>query len=249
MRDALPKRLAPRRRTGEAIRGIRTKSEHSWRQPSPRLGPPPSDDVGWSEVVSDPTRLARCPPGVAVAALRALYASGDQRVGDALTSYVSKKIIARLRRKVSSRHPNRGEDMIEAAHDALLDKVLDPGAPEGNEIAAHFEERLHFHAIDAIRVGLRRAGREIAHPMGEDGEPLIPEDRRVDGGAGVVPIGVLLARVPDPRKRLAFRLHMEGMRVRAGRPCVATVLGVDPKTAAKWIDEARAILRDNIIGA
>ncbi len=43
---------------------------------------------------------------------------------------------------------------------------------------------------------------------------------------------------------------MEGMRVRAGDACVASVCGCDPKTAARWIAEARAILAAEIeIGA
>ena len=56
----------------------------------------------------------------------------------------------------------------------------------------------------------------------------------------------LLSRIADPRKRLAFRLFMEGMRVRKGDPCVATACGCDPKTAAKWISEARATLAAEI---
>lgn len=208
--------------------------------------PAPNDAAGWSRVVADPDRLAGCPPGTAVAALRALYASGDRRIGDALAVRVSGEIVRRLRRKVSIRHANRGDDIVDLAHDALLDAILDPADPEGDHVARHFDERLHFRALDAIRVETRRARRFIAFAQGEDGEQLIPTDRRIDGGAGTEPIGVLLARVPDPRKRLAFRLYLEGMRVRQGRPCVATVLGVDPKTAAAWIEQARVVLRANI---
>ena len=83
-------------------------------------------------------------------------------------------------------------------------------------------------------------------PRANDGEQLLPPGQRLDGGAGSAAVEHLLARIADTRKRLAFRLFMEGMQVRAGDPCVADVLGVDPKTAATWIREAKSILAANL---
>ena len=84
-----------------------------------------------------------------------LYAAGDRRTVDALTVRVSAEIVRRLRRAISTRHPNRGEDAVDLAHDALLDSILDPANPEGDDVARRFEERVHLRALDAIRVGTR----------------------------------------------------------------------------------------------
>ena len=111
-----------------------------------------------------------------------------------------------------------------------------------DEWAANFDGRLRFRAWDAIRHERRYQRRFRAYGVDENGESLIPENQRTDAGAGLAGVEHLLTRIPDARKRLAFRLAMNGMQVRAGEPNVAAVLGADPKTAAKWIAEARAIL-------
>lgn len=211
--------------------------------------PAPSDDEGWAAVVAA-DRLGICPPGLVVGALRALFLMGDRRLVDALTLHLSDLITRRLRRLIGTDHRNAGEDIIERAHGALMEAVFDPMSKDGADLVEAFEPRVRFRGIDAARLEGRYQRRFPALATDGDGEVLAPADNRMDAGAGSIEVSHLLSRIRDPRKRLAFRLAMEGMRVRSGDPCVATVLGCDPKTAAAWIAEARAILAAELeIGA
>ena len=211
--------------------------------------PAAADEAGWAAAVAAGD-LGDCPPGLIVGALRALFQDGDRRLVRDLTLHVSDRVTRRLRRLIGTDHPNSGEDIIERAHGALMTAVFDPESDDGADLVEAFWPRTRFRGLDAARVEGAYQRRQPSLATDDDGEMFVRSDRRMDGGAGSVDVSHVLSRVRDPRKRLAFRLYMEGMRVRAGDPCVASVLGCDPKTAAKWIAEARAILAAEIeIGA
>ncbi len=211
--------------------------------------PAAADEVGWKAVVAA-AELGDCPPGEIVGALRALYLDGDRRLVQALTLHVSDRVTRRLRRLIGTNHPNRGEDVVERAHGVIMDAIFDPTSADGAELVAHFWGRVRHRGIDAARAEGRFHRRHPALAVDEDGEALVPPGRRVDGGPGSIDVSHVLSRIKDPKKRLAFRLYAEGMRVRAGDVCVATVCGCDPKTAAKWISEARVTLAAELeIGA
>jgi DNA-directed RNA polymerase specialized sigma24 family protein len=54
----------------------------------------------------------------------------------------------------------------------------------------------------------------------------------------------VLARIPDDRKRLAFRFHMDGLPFQSKRtPSIARALGVSEKTAEVWIAEVSELLQ------
>ena len=58
----------------------------------------------------------------------------------------------------------------------------------------------------------------------------------------------VLSNIVDDRKRLAFRLHMEGIPLDSKRTAsIAKVLGVSSKTAGQWIEEVQTQLR-HIVG-
>ncbi len=211
--------------------------------------PEATDEAGWAAAVAVGD-LRDCPPGLLVGALRALFLDGDQRVVRALALHVSDRVTRRLRKLISSDHANAGEDIIADAHGVLMDAIFDPASADGSQMVEHFWPRVRNRGIDAARVDGKHARRHCPLRTDEDGELVLPRGHRVDGGAGSIEVSQMLGRIADPRRRLAFRLFMEGMRVRKGDPCVATACGCDPKTAAKWIAEARAILAAEIeIGA
>lgn len=207
--------------------------------------PDAADEAGWAAAVSA-GKLGDCPPGEIVRTLRTLFLHGDRRLVEALALHVSDRITRRLRRLIGVDHPNRGEDIIERAHGALMMAVFDPASSDGADLIEAFGSRVRFRGIDAARVEGSFHRRHTNLGADDDGELLIARGHRMDGGAGSIDVSHVLGGIADPRKRLAFRLAMEGMRVRTGDPCVATVLGCDPKTAAKWIAEARAILAAEI---
>ena len=211
--------------------------------------PEAADEAGWATVAAAGD-LGDCPPGLIVGAMRALFLDGDQRLVQALTLHVSDRITRRLRRLIGTGHPNQGEDVVERAHGVIMDAIFDPASADGPELVEHFWARVRNRGIDAARAEGKYHRRHPALAVDEGGETLVPSGRRVDGGASSIDVSHVLSRIRDPKKRLAFRLYAEGMRVRAGDVCVATVCGCDPKTAAKWIAEARAILAAELeIGA
>lgn len=56
----------------------------------------------------------------------------------------------------------------------------------------------------------------------------------------------ILSTVTDPRKRLAFHLHMDRIPIHSiSGPSIAKALGIDRKTAGKWIAEVQAQLSRN----
>ena len=203
--------------------------------------PEAADEAGWAAAVAA-DQLGDCPPGEIVGALRALFLDGDQRLVQALTLHVSDRITRRLRRLIGTDHPNQGEDVVERAHGVIMDAIFDPASADGPELIEHFWARVRFRGIDAARAEGKYHRRHPALAVDEDGETLIPQGRRMDGGAGSIDVSHVMSRIRDPKKRLAFRLYAEGMRVRSGDVSVATVCGCDPKTAAAWIAEARAVL-------
>ncbi|TPM98611.1 hypothetical protein [Mesorhizobium sp. B2-1-5] len=58
----------------------------------------------------------------------------------------------------------------------------------------------------------------------------------------------ILAQVPDPRKRLAFRLHLDRVPFGGtkGTASIAGALEIDRKTAEHWVAEVRAFLLENV---
>lgn len=200
--------------------------------------PGPADATAWAALIAS-GRISVCPPGCVVAALRALLTHPDQRLVDGLASHLSDVILRRLRRIIGRHHANEGEDAIIEAHDALMAAICDPTSADGAEAIANFDARVRFRGVDAVRVDMRYHRRHPLFTLDDDGEPMMPGTTTA---ASSIAVEHALILISDPRKRLAFRLSMEGMRVGRGDPCVASVLGVDPKTAAKWIAEARTTL-------
>ena len=213
-----------------------------------RENPPDAgDETGWAAVVAD-GRLGEMPPGRLVEALQKLHRSGTPRVAEALIVHLSDLVTRRLRRLIGTDHPNRGEDIIERAHGMLMIAMLDPTSEDGAGLRDAFWARVRFRGIDAARAEMLHRRRHADLVTDDEGEPMIAAARRMDAGPASIEVSQALLSIKDPRKRLAFRLYVEGMRVRAGSPCIAEVVGCDPKTAARWIDEARSLLSKTGIG-
>jgi hypothetical protein len=76
-------------------------------------------------------------------------------------------------------------------------------------------------------------------------ETIEPPEKGSEQAAGVQQ---LLNRIPDPRKREAFRLHMDGCPLgpSIGTTSIAEQLGISAKTAGDWIAETKALLKIEI---
>lgn len=202
--------------------------------------PDPIDSEAWLDV-SASGRLSACPPGAVVTALRAQMRVGHRSAANALAQHLSGEITRCLRRMIGLNHPDAGEPMIERAHGEMMKAVFDPAHSDHEALEEAFAARLAFRALDAIRVERRHNRRHPSYD-GMAGGLADAQARQVGGQTRSMTVEQAIARIADPRKRLAFRLYVEGAQVRAGRNNIAEAVGIDPKTAAKWIVEIRATL-------
>jgi DNA-directed RNA polymerase specialized sigma24 family protein len=198
-------------------------------------GPDPGDIAAWRRLVQSET-LARIPGHRLVAAAQKLGPSSDQRVINALMNEISERIMRILRKHIGRNHRNEGWDMIEEAHGKLIDAVLLPKSADGTAMRTAFAATIRFRAADAIRREELHSDRyayseEEMPATGSNKELSSPEEERayVEG---------VLKRIVDPRKRLAFRLHMDGVPRNSTKvDSIASALGVSAKTAETWVNE------------
>jgi hypothetical protein len=211
--------------------------------------PPSSSDLdAWRRIAAD-DGLHRLRPEDIVAVIQRIGPKGDQRLLDALMIYISDEMLRLLRRRISTRHRNNGNDVIESAHDKLILAVLNPNSADGKGLREAFKARVNFRADDAIVAELRENKRYIAYETTEEGATVEPPDSAApDYIEQVAYVEHLLSKIPDPRKCLAFRLHMAGCPITSdkGTESVARTLGVSDKTARAWISEVQALLKKEI---
>lgn len=220
--------------------------------PSPR-----SDDLeGWRRAVED-GRFRGFRMEEIVAAIQDLGPGTDKRVLNPLALHLSDVLLRLLRRRVDNGYPNQGRDIIERVHGQLVEAVFTPGSPDGKGLRSAFASRIEFRIKDAL-VAEKRAARDLREPAGHDrlldtsGDGELP---RPDAGAAEsyhdpsseiaenMDVENVLRRVADAQKRLAFRLHMDGVPYKSTKtPSIATAMGIDEKTAREWIKEVKALL-------
>lgn len=210
--------------------------------------PPDSTDLeGWRQAVADGSFRALAPEAL-VAAIQDLGPKCDRRVLNPLVLEASDIIQRVLRRTVGRNHNNEGIDIIDRAHRQLVTAMISPQSADGKGLRVAFFARVEMRAIDAIRAEDKISKREVADDSetevedepGQAFNPWTDVDERMD-------VERALEAVTDDRKRLAFRLYMEGDKPYAKvGSSIAKTLRVSGKTAAKWIEEVRAILKDTI---
>lgn len=212
-----------------------------------KIEEPPSDTdlEAWRQIAAK-DGLRRIPPEKIVAAIQRIGPSGDQRLLNALMGHISDEILRILRRRVSTQYRNKGNDIIERAHEQLIVAILKPHSADGKGMRVAFVARVRFRADDAIRAEMSNHKRYTHYETNEDGETVEPADGQApDHVEQVAYVEHLLSKIPDPRRCLAFRLHMEGCPITSdkGPESIARTLGVSDKTARAWIDEVQTLLK------
>ena len=212
--------------------------------------PPPADSAAWALVVEE-DRLAGCRMEDIVAAAQTMGPT-EEKTLEALMIWISDEIIRILRLVIWKTYPNEGKDMIERVHGQLIEAVLRPDSADGKSLRVAFRHRVEYRAADAIRAEIKTIGR---FPYAEDVYPNA-------GDVGMAPanqepwssieqnahVENLLSRVQDPRKRIAFRLYMDGVPKESKKVgSIASALGVSAKTVREWIAEVRTQMK-TIIG-
>jgi hypothetical protein len=209
--------------------------------------PPSRSDLdAWRQIVAD-DGLSQFPPESIVAVIQQIGPQGDQRLLNQLMGYISDEILRLLRRRVSTTHRNQGNDLIEHAHEKLITAILKPTSAVGKGLLVAFKARVNFRADDAIVAESRHRERYTHYKTTPDGEMVEPPDSQApDHVEQLAYVEHLLSKIPDPRKCLAFRLHMEKCPLSSekGSVSIATILGVTDKTAGEWIAEVQNLLKN-----
>lgn len=216
--------------------------------------PQPGDLTGWSAAISDGRYLQFRLEDI-VAAIQTLGPNTDKAVLNPLAKHLSDSMMHLLRARVGRNHPNRGEDIIERVHSQLWDAILKPNSADGEGLRTVFFSRMNFRIKDAIAIeyrgqltaeqGATKAPADSRLSQEDTFEPAVPSevpmlDEQLD-------VDNALEAITDPRKRLAFRLFMDGLPFKSTRShSIAKALGISEKTARTWIAEAQELLKQTM---
>ncbi|PKP68486.1 MAG: hypothetical protein CVT83_05310 [Alphaproteobacteria bacterium HGW-Alphaproteobacteria-5] len=201
--------------------------------------PDPADCEGWRRIIQE-NRLRSMPMEAVVTTLQTIGPRGDQRVVGPLMDRIADKITSILNFTVDRRKRNRG-DIISKIQFALLEAVLQPNSKDGRGLRIAFRTRVQFRALDAIRTAKGRQEHETSYDQ-YDSLPKEPAPRILHWPEGeqLEYVEQLIRAIPDERKRMAFRLHMDGVPAKSKRAhSISKALGVSDKTAEKWIAEVQ----------
>src|SRR5680860_74829 len=218
--------------------------------------PSPSDVQGWKDIAAA-DGLRRVRPEAIVAALQRIGPNGDQRLLSALISHLSNELLRIIRWRVGKNNRNEGEDIIWRAHHQLIVGILTPDSKDGQGLSKVFRTWVEYRVADAIRAERKYSTRNQPYATrvatGDKGEEVTetiePADDKPDNNPEqVAHVERLLSKISDPRKRQAFRLHMDGCPLAPGKgsTSIAKELGVSAKTAGEWIDEVQTVRKAEI---
>lgn len=220
------------------------------RIPTEEESPPrPADLEAWRATIID-GRYRTFQMEAVIAAIQELGPNADKSVINPLVLHASETILRILRRHVGTNHRNQGEDIVEEAHAHLVQAIFTPDSADGKGMREAFVPRIRFRAADAIRADKETRKRECTignfqevadERLKADIDPQQELDEKLD-------VEAVLMNVTDERKRLAFRLHMDGIPLDSKRTgSISKAVGVSAKTAGQWIEEVQAQLK-HIVG-
>lgn len=217
------------------------------------IEPPGTDIDGWRRILAE-NRLAELRKEDIVAGLQDLGPDADSRVINPLMGYLSDELLKFMRRRVAPTYRNGGEDIIEDAHEQIINAVLQPSSADGKGLRVAFWARVKARLIDAIRREIKSARRSVA-----DGEAELEKASSDETGGGEdrndpsdlhgnLYVEELLSHVKDPLKLLAFRLDMEEVPIEStkGSFSIVAATGRSAPTVRKWLAEIRELLKSKV---
>lgn len=187
-----------------------------------------------------------------VAAVQDLGPDADPRILNPLMLHIADELTRLLRRRVWRSHRNEGNDIIERAHAQIIEAVLKPDSADGKALREAFHARVEFRLQDALRGEIEHARRYGIEPDEEGAGATLGDRHAVDGGPdqmeGHAYVEGLLAIIDDPRKRLAWRLHMEGVPIDSTKVSgtIARAVGVSGRQVQTWLDEVAELLKSKL---
>jgi len=200
-------------------------------------GPDPDDIAAWRQEIASGS-LPKIRSQSLVAAVQRIGPNGERRVLEPLMKEISARMMRILRKQIGRNHRNEGWDLIEEAHGKLIEAVLKHNSADGTGLRTAFYTRVRFRGADAIRRE-QLHGERYDYALEDGGLPL-----RLNKTAATdeehAHVEDVLRMIQDPRKRLAFRLYMDGVPRNSTKVAsIASALGVSAKTAEDWIKETK----------
>lgn len=216
--------------------------------------PPIKDIEAWRQAVLD-GRLGRFRFESIVAAIQDLGPGADKSVLNPLAKHLSDCMLRMLRKLVSIDYSNRGEDVVERVHGQLWMALLDPASKDGRGLRKAFQWRVRFRVLDELAKDARSRSPRPEQEDSDRSQAAVvstassqdPDSIGVDRVGDIdeqLDVESILERIPDYRKRLAFRLYMDGVPFKSTRSdSIAEAVGISERTARQWIKEAQELLK------
>lgn len=170
------------------------------------------------------------------------------RLKDAIAAEARERRIPDETRPSHKHKKLKQSDGVEGIEIAILQKSseaaedLDLSDAENTDSSGESAIREAENAESADELGPEDV--EIA-PQRKFRPRLFDDVRRVDEQ---ITVNQILEQVPEPRKRLAFCLFMNGLPYyskRKGVESIARALGISERTAREWVEEVRKLLEES----
>ena len=198
-------------------------------------------EVDWGDL-AEAGKLGTRRPEEVVQAYRQTGDALEDRVRGKLLQHLATVARRHLMRGVNRNMPNGGLDDVEHVISRMSEAIIDPKAKDGAGYEASFFRKLEQRLLDRHRRWRRDQARTEPLPTDEEtGEMLDSPD-----GGGLNPEDIamadsLIASLPDKLRR-AFLLDRAGYSFSSQGTSISSLLKVTPKTADRWVKEAKALL-------
>lgn len=172
-------------------------------------GPDPADIQAWRRMVENGSYKSVSHQSL-VAAAQSMGPFGDQRILNPIMLEIGDRTMRILRKRIGRNHRNQGYDAIERAHGQLIEAVLKPQSADGSALRTAFVSTVRYRAADAIRREQLETAR-FSEPEEDETTPTTTCSQPASDMEESAQVESVLRNVRDPRKRLAFRLYMDGV--------------------------------------
>jgi DNA-directed RNA polymerase specialized sigma24 family protein len=210
--------------------------------------PPPEDLKGWSAVIATPGALERLKREDVIKAARHRAIQSDRRVFNALMEFLNRIFLKDASGRVKSGWQNAGQEIAERVHHHLIKAVLDPNSADGKQMERRYWAVLKNRTIDAVRKERKKLETTPDTVTLDDAEGIIANTRDSELAEMRADLERILLTVPDERKRLAIRLHLQGVPYKKGKgtTSICEVLGISDKTAGEWVAEMLVLIKSKV---
>ncbi|WP_045837026.1 hypothetical protein [Hyphomicrobium sp. 99] len=210
--------------------------------------PPPDDLKGWSDVIAASGEIERLRREDVIKAVRHRAIQADKRVFSELMAFLNRIILKDVGNRVNSGWRNNGKEITERVHHQLIAAVLDPNSADGRQMETRYGAVVKTRTIDAVREERKKLATTPDSISLDDAEGMIAATGATELAELRADLERILRLVPDERKRLAVRLHLQGVPLKPGKgtTSISGVLGVSEKTAGQWVAEMLVFIKSKV---